>query len=225
MSKKDLVVLAADKSIEHTLMGLFNRPEALGIRKISYDVYVDPGRDSACAKNGVSFLSIFLGQYDHALLLFDHKGSGKEDVEPAKLQQTLNQDFKQSNWGERAKTIIIAPELEIWVWTPSPHVDRILGWESRQPSLRNWMEERGLWLQGELKPHHPKKALDNALRKSRIARSASLFQKLAEQVSLKNCEDRAFQELLSTLQAWFPPNWASENTDHSGKSGIAENRA
>lgn len=225
MSKKDLVVLAADKDIEHTLMGLLSRPEALGIREISCDIRVDPGHDPACARNGVSFLSSFSKQYDYALLLFDHKGSGKEDMEPEKLQQLLNQNFERSGWGERAKAIIIAPELETWVWTSSPHVDHILGWENQQPSLRDWMEEKKLWLQGEPKPHHPKEAFRNALRKSRIPRSASLFQKLAEQVSLKNCEDRAFQELLSTLQAWFPPNRVSENTDYSGKGGVAEDRA
>ena len=43
--KKDLVVLAADRDIEHALMGLFTRPEALGIRAIETDIRVHPGHD------------------------------------------------------------------------------------------------------------------------------------------------------------------------------------
>lgn len=35
MNEKDLVVLAADHNIEQALIGLFTRPEALGIRAIS----------------------------------------------------------------------------------------------------------------------------------------------------------------------------------------------
>lgn len=34
MSKKDLIVLAADKDMEHALTGLLTRPVALGIRSI-----------------------------------------------------------------------------------------------------------------------------------------------------------------------------------------------
>ena len=35
---KDLVILVADKSMEQTLKGVIARPEALGIRPVTFDI-------------------------------------------------------------------------------------------------------------------------------------------------------------------------------------------
>lgn len=42
MSKKDLIVLVADKDMEHALKGLLARPAALGIRSVNADILVHP---------------------------------------------------------------------------------------------------------------------------------------------------------------------------------------
>ena len=155
---KNLVILAADKDIEHALKGLFTRPEALGIRPIEWDIWVDPQHDPACALRGVDFLSTFSGRYDYGLLIFDHVGSGREGIQPHELQESLNEDFARSPWGERARTIVLSPELEAWVWSDSPHVGGVAGWRNHQPRLRRWLTEQG-WLQeGEVKPKRPKEA-------------------------------------------------------------------
>ena len=57
MNEKDLVVLAADSNIEQALIGLFTRPEALGIRPIDVNISVHPQHDPGCATRGVEFLS------------------------------------------------------------------------------------------------------------------------------------------------------------------------
>ena len=59
MNEKDLVVLAADSNIEQALIGLFTRPEALGIRPIDVNISVHPQHDPGCATRGVEFLSNF----------------------------------------------------------------------------------------------------------------------------------------------------------------------
>ena len=64
---KDLVVLAADKNIQQVLGGLFERPQALDIRPIQFDVLVHPQHDPACALRGVEFLSNFSEQYRDGL--------------------------------------------------------------------------------------------------------------------------------------------------------------
>ena len=66
---KDLIILAADKDMEHALRGLLKRPEALGIRPIEKDIIVHPEHDPACARRGIGFLSIFSKQYRHSLLM------------------------------------------------------------------------------------------------------------------------------------------------------------
>ena len=124
---KDLVILAADKDLEHALKGLLARPPPLGIRAVEADIFVEPQHDPACARYGVEFISNFSRQYRHGLLMFDHKGSGMETTDPRALQESLNERLAQSAWEERAKVIVLAPELEAWVWNDSPHIDEVAG--------------------------------------------------------------------------------------------------
>lgn len=201
---KELVVLAADKNIEHTLKGLFVRPQSLGIQPIEADIFIEPEHDPACALRGVSFLSNFSNEYKHALLVFDHEGSGKESVQAHELQEGINAEFANSTWGrERARAIVLAPELETWIWSDSPHVDEITGWKNRQPGLRPWLTEQGWFQEGQVKPARPKEAFEAALRKAQIPRSSSLYRQIAEKVSLERCTDKAFREFREILQNWF----------------------
>ncbi len=200
---KDLVVLAADKDIEFALRGLFSRPAAIGIRPIDYDIFVEPGHDPACASHGTKFLEGFFGQYHQGLLLFDYEGCGKEDIAPDKLQQQLNQIFLQGPWQNNAKTIVIFPEIESWIWSKSPHVDNVIGWKKDEPTLRQWLQNEG-WLEPrETKPARPKEAFNAALRTAGKPHSASLFKQMTEKVSLKGCTDSSFQELIKVLMLWF----------------------
>ncbi len=204
MSRIDLVVLVADKDMEQALTGLLPRHQSLEIRPLTYDIFSHPQHDPACVRHGVAYLSNFATQYDHGLLLFDHEGCGRERIAPETLQQDLNSQFDRTSWGERAKAIVIAPELETWVWNESPNVDLVAGWRGRSPRLREWLVAKGLLRESDPKPHDPKEAFHAALRRTGMARSASLYRQLAEKVSLQTCEDRSFQDLKRTLQAWFP---------------------
>lgn len=201
---KDMIVLVADKDMEHALKGMFTRPQALGIRSIETDIFVHPQHDPACARHGVQFLSGLAEQYQYALLMFDHEGSGKEKIQPQELQAAINKEFSRSAWGERAKVIVLSPELEVWIWSDSPHVDEVLGWRHRDPSLRRWLVEQGWLIQNERKPRRPKEAFESALRESRVPRSASIFQQIAERVSLHRCKDKSFLQFRSLLRTWFP---------------------
>ena len=204
MNKKDLVVLAADSNIEQALIGLFTRPEALGIRPIDVNISVHPQHDPGCATRGVEFLSNFSQQYLHGLLIFDREGSGMEQKQPQEMQKELNREFKDSAWGKRARAIVLDPELEAWVWSNSPHVDDVAGWQNRRPSLRRWLISQGHLQEEATKPERPKEALEAALRTVRKPRSASLYRQLAEKVSLRRCNDPSFLELKTVLTAWFP---------------------
>ena len=204
MTRRDLVVLAADKDLEHALRGLLSRHESLPIRQIVFDIFVHPEHDAACARRGVSFLSPLSQRYRYALLIMDHEGSGREKISADDLQEALNQEFRVSAWGERGKAIVLDPELEIWVWSDSPHVDAVAGWADRRPRLRQWLNDHGLWDDQESKPRRPKEAFHAALHASGVARSASLYQQLAERVSLNRCGDRSFHDLRAILREWFP---------------------
>ncbi len=205
MTPKDLVVLTADKNWMAALKGLFTRPQALGIRPIETETIRHPRKDSGCANEGVAFLSNFSEQYHFGLLIFDYEGCGKEKTNsPRELQDALDEQLARSSWGTRARTIVLSPELEAWVWSDSPHVDDVAGWRNRQPDLRRYLTERGLLQDGEVKPSRPKEAFEAALREARKRRSSSLYQQIAEKVSLDRCQDTSFLELKNILRNWFP---------------------
>lgn len=202
--KRDLVVLAADKDMEHALKGLFTRPEALNIRAIEADILVHPQHDPACARRGVAFLSNLSERYRYGLLMFDHEGSGRERERTEDLQESLNEDFARSAWGGRAKAIVLSPELEAWIWTDSPHVEEVAGWKGRRPPLRRWMTDQGWLGENEVKPERPKEAFQAVLREARRPRSASLYQQIAQRVSFRHCTDRSFLAFKDVLRSWFP---------------------
>lgn len=200
---KDLVILAADKDMEHALTGLLARPRALGIRPIAFDVFVHPEHDPGCALRGATFLSNFAAQYLHGLILFDHEGSGRESGSATSLQESVNAELSGSPWGDRAQAIVVEPELEAWIWSDSPHVEKVAGWEHRQPGLRRWLAEQGWIKEPDVKPSRPKEAFQAALRVAGRARSASLYRRLAENVSVERCTDSSFQQFKDILQHWF----------------------
>ena len=205
MTRKDLVVLTADKNWYAALQGLFSRPSALAIRPIKVDTIPHPRKDPGCVNEGVAFLSNFSEQYHHGLLIFDYEGCGKERTDtPRELQDALDEQLAKSSWGERARTIVLSPEIEAWIWSPSPHVDNVTGWRNRDPALRSWLVERGWLRQGDIKPVRPKEAFLAALREVKTKRSSSLYQQIAEKVSLQSCQDPSFLEFKSTLRTWFP---------------------
>jgi hypothetical protein len=201
---KDLAVLVADKNTEATLGSLLARPQALGTGPIEYDIFVHPRRDPGCVNEAHLFLRAFVSSYHYALVVLDHDGSGREQLLPLDLSAHVTQQLSQNGWFERAQTIVIAPELEVWVWNPSPHVAECIGWGDRQPDLRGWLAEKGHWPSEQSKPTYPKEALEAALREIRRPRSSALYGTLAAKVGLRGHSEPAFVALLSALRSWFP---------------------
>lgn len=201
---KDLVVLVADRNIEYAIKGLLERPRALRIRSVGFNIYKHPENDPGCRSHGVDFLRPFANQYHHALLVFDKAGCGREAMSRSDIENRLEIDLSAAGWGSRAATVVIDPEVENWVWSDSPHVDSVLGWEGKQPPLRSWLLTQGFLSGGGSKPSQPKEAMDAALRQAQIPHSSSLFLQIAKRVSFERCDDPAFLKLKTTLTAWFP---------------------
>lgn len=202
-ARRDLVVLVADKNMEAVLVGLLGRPQSLNIRAISFDVFVHPRRDPGCLTGADDFLRPFRSAYHYALVLFDHEGCGRELISPEALAVEVKARLEEVGWADRAEVVVLAPELEIWAWTKSPHVPRCLGWVDRAPPLRQWLTEAGYWETDETKPREPKAAFEAALREVRKPRSSAIYGDLARSVSLQGHTEAAFLRLTRTLHEWF----------------------
>lgn len=126
-------------------------------------------------------------------------------MERAVLEQEVERRLSSSGWEDRAAAVVIDPELEIWVWNDSPHVEAVLGWDTGTSSLRDWLRQKGWLAEGTSKPTQPKRAVEEALRISRKPRSSAIYQQLAQRVSIDRCVDPSFVRLRQILTRWFSP--------------------
>lgn len=200
LPRKDLVVLVPDKNMEASLRGLLSRCAALGAREVTYDLFVHPERDPGCLLKSHQFLLSFTGQYDHALVLLDREGCGQAGRSRVELEAEVEACLAGSGWEGRAAAVVIDPELEVWIWSDSPHVGPGLGLEE---DSKNWLRDEGFLQEGQIKPSRPKEAVERALRSARRPRSSAIYLDLARRVSTSRCSDPAFLKLKSTLVSWF----------------------
>lgn len=205
-NKRDLLVLVADKDMEMVIKGIFERPEAIGIRGLTYDIYSHSRHDPGCRLGSHEFLRPFSSSYRYAIVIFDRDGSGKESKLREDIEKEVEKLLEVNGWNnERAKVIVLDPELESWVWSDSPHVKDILGWKNdpNRPKLGKWLNNQGFLEKDKTTISRPKEALEAVRKYTKKPKSPALFYKLAQKVSLKNCNDPSFEKLKSALQSWF----------------------
>lgn len=198
---KDLILLVADKSMERALQGGLERPQSLGIRPVTFDFRQHPGRDGGTRTSGAQILALEKSRFSHALLVLDHEGSGT-DQGPLELESILDGQLANT-WGENAKAIVIAPELDAWIWGSDNKLAELLRWPHSEP-IREWLARQGFAFQPDGKPLRPKEALEAIFPICRLPRSSAIYQKVTAGISLTRCVDPAFHRLKAQLQRWFP---------------------
>lgn len=198
---KDLLLLVADKSMQFSLQGGLDRPQSLGIRPITYDFRQHPGRDGGTRTSGARMLALERERFSHALLVLDHEGSGSSET-PEELENRLDEELAATSGGN-AKAIVIAPELDVWMWGSDNLLSEILKWREAEP-MRSWLSSRGFIFDVNGKPLRPKEALEALLPICKRPRSAALYQEIARRISLIRCTDPAFLRLHAQLKKWFP---------------------
>jgi len=199
----DLVCVVADKNMEATVSVLFDRPEALGIRQIEWEVLVHPHRDPGCFHEAHALLAGYRDRAKQALVVLDAAWEGAPAQTGKELERLLEDDLRTRGLEDWARAVVIDPELEVWVFSDSPHVATTLGWQDAPGSFRAQLEARSLWEPGAAKPSDPKRAMEWALGQARRPRSSAIYRELAGKVSLQGCRDRSFLRLVTLLRGWF----------------------
>lgn len=200
---QDLVVLAADKNMQFALNGALQRSEALGIRPITFEFLVHPGRDGGARSSGADVLRSVHRQFEHALLIFDFDGCGAKAGQTA-LDVEAQLDAELSlMWQDKAKAIVIDPELETWVWGLDNALQTALGWPLPQ-SIRTWLTEHGYSVGANGKPDEPKAAFEALVPVHKMPRSSAIYESITSKISLATCQDEGFRRLKQALRHWFP---------------------
>jgi len=205
-NRKDLLVITADANMQAGVEAILNRPKSLNIRPITFQIFRHPQRDPGCRVYGASFSQLFLEQFACCMIIFDLAGCGEGNIKAIELEKQSDRILSSMGWGYNAKTIVIDPELEIWVWSDSPRVDDALGWRNKTPALKDFLIQMNFLQLNQVKPQNPKKAVELILRTAKIPRSSNIYKAIAEKVSLQRCQDSAFNKFKSTLISWFPSN-------------------
>lgn len=199
----DLVVLAADKNMQFALNGALRRSEALGIRPITFEFFVHPGRDGGARSSGADVLRSERRQFEYALLILDFDGcSAKAGQTALDVEAQLDEELSLV-WKAKAKAIVIDPELETWVWGSDNALQTALGWPLPQ-SIRTWLTEHGYSVGTNGKPDDPKAAFEALVPVHKIPRSSAVYESITSKISLATCQDEGFQRLKKALRHWFP---------------------
>lgn len=204
---KSLVVLTADRNAQFAIRGILSRYKSLGIRQLGQDAvdYIThPEKDPGVLRSSRDLLALYRNSHTHALAIMDREGCGRESLTAEALENQIEDSLRLGGWEGRAAAVVIDPELDVWVWADSPHVEKEIRWAGQAANLRAWLDEKGFAFNAAGKPLRPKEALAAACLNVHQARSSALYKSLAEKVSLARCTDRAFMRLKATLQAWFP---------------------
>lgn len=202
---RDLIVLCADQDARLGLEALLARGPSLGFRAIDFLVIRHPNRDNGVFQQAHDLLRSQHKLFSYALAACDLEGCGKEKKLPrGKIESLVEQRLQANGWERRAAAIVIAPELEAWVWGDWRALSTQVGWPGGEDSLRSWLVERGLVRENQPKPDRPKESLERVLRQSNRSRSSSLFAALGAAADTTSCIDPAFAKLINQLRHWFP---------------------
>jgi len=199
----DLIVLAADNTIRASMETLLLKHDRLGIRPIEFEAYSHPHRDPGVFSTAQDFLRQFLKSHDFAIAIFDREGCGSDLVAGA-IRKTVQQKLDANGWKNRSSVIVLDPEIEAWVWSPSQNVANALGWRDFR-TLKRWLVSQQFLAEEQTKPPKPKEAMEAALKQAKIPRSTAIYVKIAAKIDFENCVDETFLEFTNTLRGWFPP--------------------
>lgn len=197
---RDLVLLVPDKNTEYTMRGALSRHQALGIRQIDFQILVEQGRDGGVRRRGAQVLSVLHARFSHAAMVMDYEGSGAD--RPADELEAHLDDALSDAWGNRAKAIVIEPEVDTWMWGAETHLRSTMNWDFAE-GIRPWLESQSFQFAEDGKPRRPKEALEAAFRRAQVPRSSARYEHVAQRISLTNCTDAAFLRLRASIVGWF----------------------
>lgn len=202
---RDCVFLVADSQIAAMLKGFLGRDKfhlRLGCGAFAFDaaqdIVVDPNRDPGIYTRGFQVLAGYASTHRRAVVVLDAHWDGSPGA--SAIREKISQDL-QASWNDYI-VVVLEPEIEAWIWQDNRHVVSALG-AANYATLRAELQANGFWRENELKPHKPKDAVEFALRRARIPRSAALYGQIAGKVSIKSCEDPSFLSLVHCLNDWF----------------------
>ncbi|MGP4097182.1 methylation-associated defense system protein MAD4 [Nonomuraea sp. KM90] len=211
--QRDIVFLVADGGMEQMLRGFFGRDQfhrslACGAFDFdpSQDIVVAPTKDPGVYSTAHELLRPYEASHHRAVVMLDAAWDGSPGS-PAIYDQVK---LKLTGVWDEFAVVVIDPELEAWIWQDSPHLAEVFKCPA---DFRAILAKSGHWPATMKKPPDPKAALDHLRRRYKLKIFNADFRKLAARISVRHCEDAAFNHLCNYLRAWFPASYGP--SEHS----------
>jgi len=218
--QRDCLFLVADSAMGNVVDGFLSKGHfegRIGCRQFEFDFDKDVleapklgmGADGGIYKHCHRMLQEngYMESHRRLVVLCDQQFGS--EVPAAEVRTEILDRIQKNGWGDdKADVVVIDPELEIWIWQDSPHVQKAIGFNG-PGSLRELLREDGSWPDGRIKPSEPKELFRQLCHRYKTPFSSALYRDVAENVSALGCSDPAFKQLLHTLCRWFPIGDAS----------------
>jgi len=214
---RDLLFLVADSNMEFAIRGFFEREHwnrSIGCATFDFDPGKDKdirvatgANDPGLYSRAVELLRPFSSTYRRVVVMVDEEWEGSPGAED--IQDRIKRQIHAAGWNEKdGLALVLVPEVDIWLWSPSPHVAVAMGWKSwaelREAIQKQPPQERPWFPNDQPKPQRPKEAAEWALRQKGKARSSSVYREITSKISIGRCKDPALRTLVERLRTWFP---------------------
>ncbi|MDR0702523.1 MAG: hypothetical protein LBF61_09000 [Azoarcus sp.] len=205
---KDLLIYTADADAMAFMRAVLGKPQALGIRAISFDIERHPLRDAGMVQSGAELARMKKGHYRKALLMWDHHGSGRDHRQtPQAVQQEIQEKLDAYTWENNSAVTVLLPELEQWLWFCENALAAYNGITVAE--LAQWVDERASKFSTTptaLKNEQPKELFEHVMRE-RLRRTISPrdFEEIGERAGVSGLREcPSFLAIVNILQEWFP---------------------
>ncbi len=205
---KDLLLYVADADALALMKSIIEKPRALGIRSITYDIDRHPMRDSGMVQTGAELVRMQKDRYHKVLMIWDHHGSGRDHKQtPEMVQDEIQGKLDSFTWKDNSAVSILVPELEQWIWFCENAL--LAHYDMTAVQLNCWVEELSRRLKmtaSEVKTSQPKELFEFVVR-DRLKRTISPrdFEEIGKRAGIKNLMTcTSFQTIVQRLHTWFP---------------------
>jgi len=207
---RPLLFMVADKNMENALRGFFERNhwyKAIECAPIDFnpsrDILVAAGQnDPGIYVRANELLGNYSRKYDHVVVMVDAAWEGSPGAEA--IRSKVRGHILNAGWQPGAGLeLVLQPEVDVWLWSPSPHAAAAMGWPSWS-ELKEALEQEKFPMDALGKPVNPKAAAEWALRKRKKPRSSTIYKQVTSRVSLGRCRDPAMLALVAAMKRWFP---------------------
>jgi hypothetical protein len=205
---KDLLVFVADADAQAFMRGILEKPKALGIRSISFDIDRHPLKDPGMVQTGPELTRMKKEDYQKVLLMFDFHGSGRDHRETyGELREQMQARLDSLTWTGNSSVAVLVPELECWCWFCENAMRR--HYKITENNMVQWTSQQAKRLGmsvDDLKLQQPKELFEyvvkGCLRRTISPRDFHEIGRLASIRALLACD--SFQSIFSALRGWFP---------------------